>query len=282
MLPWTLLLFVPLFFGLDYLFPWAAPESLSPQARLMLAKHGVYFSRAAFVLRTLGYAGLCLGLLRLARQRDAAWTGPVGMMLYVVTAYLFGVDWIMCLEPGWSSTGFPVIFMASQTLSALAFCIVVAILTTDANEAGSHRASVWKDLGNLLLGVLMFWAYVAYAQFIVVWSGNLPKEASWYVHRNAGGWHHLLTGLAATQIFLPVLLLLSNRIKRRGPALTALALLVLAGQTFYLAWAVLPTFRPSGIGFHPLDFLLPLALDGLWLRRFLTFLPILTEDLADA
>ena len=202
MVPWALLFCVPLLFGLRHLFPWAAPDTLSEQTRALLAKHGTYFSRTAFVLRACGYVGLCFALLWMARRRAAAWTGPgVGMMVYVFTAYLLGVDWVMSLEPGWYSTGFPVIFMAGQALSALAFCIAATIIAGIPGETERKYPAVWKDLGNLLLGALMFWAYVAYSQFLVVWSGNLPTQAAWYLHRNAGGWHGLLIALAGCNYF---------------------------------------------------------------------------------
>ena len=282
MVPWALLFFLPLFFGLRHLFPWAAPEALSEQNRTLLAKHGSYFSHVAFALRGVFYVASSFVLLWMSRRRAAAWTGPVGMMLYVVTAYLLSVDWIMSLEPGWYSTAAPVIFMASQALSGLAFGIAATILTASPGPAEAARPAVWKDLGNLLLGVLMFWAYVAYSQFLIVWSGNLPDQAAWYLHRNAGGWHYLLIALAVLQLFLPVLLLLSNRVKRRTGFFAALAFVVLLCQTVYIYWLILPTFRPRGLGFHPLDALLPLALDAGWLYIFLGFTPHAMEDLADA
>ena len=269
MIPWTLLFCVPLFFGLGHLFPWAAPGALGGPAQALLAKHPFYFSRPVFVARAVCYAVLFLVLLRMAQAgRRAPWTGPAGMIAYMLAVYLLGVDWVLSLEPGWHSTGFPLILMASQALSALAFAIAVTILAGPA-DPGTGRPAIWKDLGNLLLGLLMFWAYVSYSQFLVVWSGNLPDQAAWYLHRNAGGWHWLLVLLAAFQLFIPVLLLLSGRTKRRTRFLSGLATGILLGQTVYLYWLVLPSFRPLGIGFHWLDALLPLALGGLWLYGFL-------------
>ena len=205
------------------------------------------------------------------------------MILYVVTVYLLSVDWVVSLEPGWSSTAFPVVFMASQALAALALCIAATVLAVPPDEMGTERPAVWKDLGNLLLGALMFWAYVAYSQFLVVWSGNLPREAAWYLHRNAGGWHWLLIALAVVQLFLPVLLLLSKFTKRRTRFFAALAGVVVLGQAVYVYWLLLPSFRQAGIGFHLLDALLPLALDAWWLFIFLGHLPATTkEETADA
>ena len=269
MVPWSLLGFLPLFFGLRHLFPWAAPDTLSEQTRSLLAKHGTYFSHGAFALRGVLYVASGGVLLWMSRRRAAAWTGPVGLMGYVATAYLFSVDWIMSVEPGWYSTAAPVIFMASQALAAFAFGIAATILTVLPGQAETSHPAVWKDLGNLLLGALMFWAYVAYSQFLIVWAGNLPDQAAWYLHRNAGGWHYLLIALTVVQLLLPVLLLLSNRVKRRTGFFAALAFVILLCQTVYFYWLILPTFRPRGLGFHPLDALLPLALDALWLYGYL-------------
>ena len=266
MVPWSLLFCVPWFFGLRHLFPWAAPEMLDDHARALLAKHVSYFGTGAFVARALAYVGSCFLLLALARHgAEKAWTGPVGMMLYVVTVYLLGVDWILSLEPGWYSTAFPVILMAGQALAALAYGIAMTILTGVPGAAERQRPAVWKDLGNLLLGAVMFWAYVAYAQFLIVWAGNLPAQAAPYLHRNAGGWHYLLVLIAVFQLLVPVLLLLPNWTKRRTGFFAVLAWSVVLGQAVYLYWTILPSFRPAGIGFHPLDAVLPLALDVLWL-----------------
>ena len=165
----------------------------------------------------------------------------------------------------------------------MAFCIAATIFAVSPGEVEAACPDVWKDLGNLLLGALMFWAYVAYSQFLIVWSGNLPREAAWYLHRNAGGWHGLLITLVVVQLFLPVLLLLSKFTKRRTRFFAVLAGGVVLGQALYAYWLVLPTFRPAGIGFHPLDALLPLALDAAWLFIFLGLLPAAAKEvIADA
>ena len=178
------------------------------------------------------------------------------------------MDWVLSLEPGWYSTGFPIVFMAGQTLSALAWGIAATVFLGVPGPAETERRTTWRDLGNLLLAALMFWAYLAYAQFLIVWSGNLPEQAGWYLHRNAGGWHYLLLALAVLHLLLPVLLLLSPLTKRRTGFFGALAVGVGVCQAVYLYWLVLPSFRPAGIGFHWLDAVLPLTLDALWLYLY--------------
>ena len=128
--PWALLFSVPLFFGLTELFPWAAPE-LSERSRSLLAAHPIYFSRPFFVVRGVGYALIFLWLvLASRRERRSTWVGPVGMMVYVITVYLLSVDWVLSLEPGWFSTGFPVILIASEALSAFALAWPPLLVST--------------------------------------------------------------------------------------------------------------------------------------------------------
>jgi hypothetical protein len=264
-LPWALLFSAPLLFGTRDLFAWAGGGSAVEHGHLLLYPHRVYLSELWYVLRAICYAVAILFLLWAARRPlTDSWVGPWGMIVYVATVYLLSVDWIMTLEPGWVSTGFPVVFMASQALSAFALCIGAAIW--DGLEAGSPPpegpARGWKDLGNLLLAAVMFWAYLSYAQFLIVWSGNLPKEAGWYLHRNAGGWHYVLIALVLLNLLAPVLLLLSSRIKSRSRALGLLALEVLGCQAVYLYWLILPSFQTEGIVLGWLDALLPAAAMG--------------------
>ena len=261
--PWALLFFVPLLFGTHDLFPWAGgPASAAPPSP---NTHPAYLSERWYVLRAVCYVAAILFLLWVSRRKPGTdWAGPVGMIVYIVTVYLISVDWIVTLEPGWASTGFPVIFMASQALSAFALCIGAAIWNPGAARGAGERdlPGVWKDLGNLLLAAVMFWAYVSYGQFLIVWSGNLPDDAHWYLHRNAGGWHYLLIALVLLNLLTPVVFLLSSRIKRRARALGMLATEVLLCQCAYLYWLVLPSFHTGGIVPVVLDVLLPAAAVG--------------------
>jgi hypothetical protein len=64
----------------------------------------------------------------------------------------------------------------------------------------------------------MLWAYTNFSQFLIIWSGNLPDESPWYVHRNYGSWRTLTLTLSMANFFLPFLLLLSTRFKRNSAA----------------------------------------------------------------
>ena len=101
----------------------------------------------------------------------------------------------------------------------------------------------------------MMWAYLAFWQLLVIWSGDLPHEISWYLHRIAGGWRWVLVFLVLFHFFGPFFLLLSRQMKRtraarwrRSPASMFVAHII------DVWWMVVPSFYPHGIHVSWLDF----------------------------
>src|ERR1043166_7355575 len=103
--------------------------------------------------------------------------------------------------------------MAGDVLAALAFGVgIVLLLSRSAPFVYVMRAKHWRDLGNLLLTFVMLWAYCAFSQYLLIWSGNLREEIEWYLPRKAGGWVWIGPGLFSFPFFLPFMLLLSRQV----------------------------------------------------------------------
>src|SRR3954467_14654995 len=109
---------------------------------------------------------------------------------------------------------FVVIFASTQFLAALALAIVLVASIGSSWMAEEPTTKQLHDLGNLLLAFVIFWAYVTFSQFLSIWSGNLPREISWYLHRSAGGWPRVTMTVAVIQFAVPFVLLLSRTTKR--------------------------------------------------------------------
>jgi hypothetical protein len=180
------------------------------------------------------------------------------------------MDWIMSLEAHWYSTIFGVHFLGGHGLAALAFAILFsAILERHRPAAENTPASNRLDLGNLLLGFVMLWAYFALSQWLIIWSGNLPEEAVWYTHRNQGGWEWLARLLVVFHFFVPFLLLLSRRNKRKAEFLALIAASILVMRLADIFWYTVPAFRPGRFSLHWMDIAAPVGLGGIWLAGFL-------------
>jgi hypothetical protein len=200
--------------------------------------------------------------------RLRALSGP-GIVLYPVTATFAFVDWVMSIEPKWYSTMFPVIVLIGQIVIALAF---VTLLLAWLREQPPFRPVVTRahfhDLGNLLLAFVVFWTYVTFSQLLIIYSGNLPHEIDWYLHRVAGGWKGVIGLLALFHFFVPFFLLLFRVMKQNVVRLGIIAGLIFAAHMVEVYWTIEPTFFPHGVHVHWLDAAALLGLGGAWLTVF--------------
>jgi hypothetical protein len=164
--------------------------------------------------------------------------------------------------------------MAGQGVSGLSFALIVVIALRDFEPWSRLVTPVrLNDLGNLLLAAVMFWAYCSFFQYLVIWSGNLPEENIWYVHRSHGGWQYLAPALVLVHFAVPFLLLLSRRLKRHPTDLARIAGLLLAMRVVDLYWQVVPGFRETAsysrrLAPHWLDLAAFAAVGGAWLAMF--------------
>lgn len=207
------------------------------------AAHG-YAAPGAVAARSVAY-GIVLAFVTwlVMRRRGARWVGPLGLILLVFTLHFAADDWLSSLEPGWQSTAFAAVWMCGQGVSGMAAAVLIALAAgkSPARALTAPRA-LGLDWGNLLLAAVMFWCYVAFAQFLIIWSGNIPREISWYAHRIQGGWRFVPAVLAVIHFLVPMAILLSRTAKKSPRALGFAAALLLVAQAVYIAWMILPAF----------------------------------------
>jgi hypothetical protein len=191
------------------------------------------------------------------RKNRRTWAGPVSLIVLFFILTLVASDWIESLEPKWHSTAFGAVWIVGQSVSALALCLLFA-LGKGANPAavGQARRQLGLDWGDLLMASIVFCAYITFAQFLIIWSGNLPREISWYLRREAGAWGFVMPVVSLLGFAVPFGILLSRRQKVATVGLATAAALVLIAQLMQMIWLVAPA-QPSQT---PTAFLLEAAL----------------------
>jgi hypothetical protein len=187
----------------------------------------------------------------------------------MLTATFAAFDWLMSLEPEWFSSIYGLLFIAGQGLAALALSIIGLRFLSTGNQTHNDWTPAFNDLGNLLLGFVMIWAYFSFSQFLIIWSANIPEEAIWYYHRSQGGWLYVGMVLIAFHFAVPFFLLLSRQVKRKAQMLSALAVLIFFTRLVDLYWLIAPAFFPQGVHIHWLDLLILIAIGGGWIAVFL-------------
>ena len=278
-LPVMSILFIPILFGLQALYSWARPEAASDP---LIQHKASYLNPAAFTVRSLLYLAIwtlfALALSRLSRRQDEtgdpalfrrmkAIAAP-GLVVFALLSTFAAIDWIMSLDPHWYSSIFGVYFITGQGVAGFAFISLVALyLSQRPPLEGILRPKHFHDYGKLLLAFVMLWSYIAFSQLLIIWSGNLPEEVPWYLHRVEGGWKWVSIALALFNFLLPFLLLLSRDLKRNARLLAPVAILVLVMRWVDLFWLTAPTFHHH-LAPHWLDLATTIGLGGIWFAVF--------------
>lgn len=281
-LPLMAVLFVPLLFGLHDLYLWARPAAVASDASLQ--HKSLYLNVSFFVIRAVVYFVAWIVMAYLLRRwslrqdqtanpdlsrRLRLLSGP-GLALYGLTVTFASVDWVMSLEPHWFSTIYGMLVAIGQWLTGMAFVIVIlALLAKSPPLSDVLSPELFHDLGNLLFAFIFIWAYLAFSQFMLIWSGNLTEEIPWYLHRMAGGWKWIALVLIAFHFAVPFLLLLSRDIKRSAGALSAVAVAIVFIHLVNQFWMVAPAFSPNGLHLHWLDIVAPAGIGGIWFAVFI-------------
>jgi hypothetical protein len=279
-LPWMALLFVPIAAGMPYLYHWAHPELVARDP--VLQHRSPYMNPPFFLIRAVVYFTIWTFWTHLLNKwsweedqrgdqtvRLARLSAP-GLILYVFTVTFAAIDWAQSLEDRWFSTMWGFLFVAQQGITVVCFAILCSLaLARWEPMSGALRPRRFHDLGKLLLVFVMLWAYFAFSQLLIVWSGNLSGEIPWFLPRIGTSWGWLGGALIVLQFIVPFLLLLSRPLKRNAAALAGVAILLLAMRFVDLFWMVMPSAHPTGFQLHWLNFTLPAAIGCIWIALFL-------------
>ncbi|MDP3981467.1 MAG: hypothetical protein Q8Q33_08660 [Chlamydiota bacterium] len=279
-LPVIILFFLPVLLGLKHLYPWMHPDIV--EASPILRHKAAFLNAHAFQIRALLYflvwTLFMLMITRFekryaqaqntAKKEHAQFFGGFGIILLALTYTLSSIDWVMSLDPEWYSVIFGLLYGMGQILAALAFSVLFLANGSGMEDADKDTAISHHDLGNMMLAFVMLWAYLAFSEYLIIWSGNLPEEISWYLHRLRGGWQYIGIVLALMQFAIPFLLLLMIPIKRNIKMLGKICLLILVMRFIHIVWQVKPAFQEHFWPIHWLDLVIPLTMGIFWISVF--------------
>lgn len=290
LLPLLMILFVPIALLSHDIFPWTHADHIDA----ILEKKVGYLNEQFFLVRSCGYllfwAVMGVWFYRVSVAQDLgqkfqltktmqAVSAP-GIIVFGLTLTFASFDWVMSLSPHWYSTIFGVYFFAGSILFALSFITLMAMMLQKAGLLkGVITGEHYHDLGKLMFGFTVFWAYIAFSQFMLYWYGNVPEEIEFYAHRLHNGWEVISWALPVIHFFLPFFGLMSRALKRVKLILTVNCLWVIVVHLVDLYWLIMPNYSDASIGEGPAPFNISLsdvlALSGMLAIFFGCFLLVL-------
>lgn len=262
-LPVSFVLFLLLYFGAEHIFPWLGPVETAHLNREWLTLDGVFLRNGALLLLLYGLAFIWMRWsLRpdaaLMRDHHSGWRralvravagsggddeetvarsrrrigilSPVLILAWVAVLTLLAFDLAMSLVPGFISVIWGPYYFVGGWLCMLA---LVAVLARHYRKryALDDLWGRWEfhDLGKLTFAFVVFWTYLWFAQFLVIWYGNIPREAAFFIPRT-GGTFGTLYWVQMLLIFgLPFVFLLGRKPKMRPGWLAFVGIVILVG-----------------------------------------------------
>ncbi len=256
-LMWLWVLFIPIAIGMltGNLYEWAADPDhlLPPKAEYLnptfwLIRSGIYFAIWFLIARyffKMSVAQDESGDPHLTSRMQTMSAGA--MILYAFTQSFAAIDWMMTLESEWFSTMFGVYFFAASTCGFFSLLIIfLSLLQRWGRVTQEITTEHYHDAGKLLFAFgIVFWAYIAYCQYMLIWYANLPEETAWFIPRQLGGWGAVSLFLLFGHFFGPFLFLISRHPKRRQGVLLFAAAWMLFVHFIDVYWLVMPTIPPE-------------------------------------
>ncbi|MGH9820573.1 MAG: hypothetical protein ACRD43_10430 [Pyrinomonadaceae bacterium] len=297
-LPILVVLFIPLalgvYFGKVYTWTLWSHGPQSGHVMHVMDQRGWFMTPASWILRSIFYfavfGAMTYFLTKWSAQQDAtdnpedsakflgysvSLSGP-SMVIWSVIVSFCAVDWILTLDPFFSSTIWGMLFLAGWGLSC--YCFVVAVLAFLSDKAPLDRVlgkRHFHDLGKLMLALVMIWTYLNFVQYLIIWSANIPEETDWFLTRIKGGWAVIGVILIMFHFAFPFLVLLQQDFKRRAKWLASIAIFILVLRVVDMFYFIGPSPRINTGGAEQgafivswLDFVGPIAVGGIWLWWF--------------
>jgi hypothetical protein len=200
-------------------------------------------------------------------------SGP-GIVVYSLTMSAAVIYWVMSMDPTWYSSVYGLLFLVGQGYSVLALSIIVSISLSKAEPFKTIlRQTEQHDLGKFTFAFVMLNIYLAFAQFLIIWSGNLPEEIPWYLDRIRGHWGVIITLDFLFHWLIPFTMLLSRDIKRNKKRLVRVCQWMVFAKAFDLFWLIEPNFKDAARNLHfswgILEYIaVPVAMVSFWVAFF--------------
>jgi hypothetical protein len=281
-IPLMLILFVPivlpLLWGNSSLYEWASPQAVEHDE--LLQHKAPYLNAAFFAVRAAGYFLVWWLIARFFVEKSIEQDGSGNPQLTVrmerasgpailllgLTVTFASFDWLMSLDPRWTSTIYGVYYYSGAVVGAVSLWILLAMaLQASGRLTGVITVEHYHDLGKLLFASVVFWGYIAFSQYLLIWYANIPEETTWYRDRQTGPWLYVSLALVIGHLLVPFFGLLSRGAKRCKPVLAFWAVWMLVFHWIDVSWLVMPRLAQTGFPWGPIDVCLLVSLGCMYL-----------------
>jgi hypothetical protein len=203
-------------------------------------------------------------------------SGPM-LLLYVILMTDFVIVFVKSLDVTWYSSVYGLQFLVAQGYAVLALGILTLVLLSRYEPMKTmFRMTEQHDLGKLAFAFVMLNIYLCFAEFLIIWSGNVPDEIPWYLHRIHGGWWVICSLDVICHWVIPFCILLSRDFKRSKSRMIWLCVFMIGARFIDMFWLIEPNFKDAASNLHITNNVgilayvtVPIAVVAVWMAVYL-------------
>ncbi len=284
-LPMAAFLGVILLIGAPHLYEWLHPDIVAKD--VLLSHKQSYLNQGFFWFRMFVFftGWIVFSKIMVGRSLKQDETGDVSLttknvglsigclMFFVFSFSLFSVDTIMSLQAHWFSTIFGVYAFSGMFQASMAVAVLLTLYLIEKGYVkGLMTIDHVHDFAKFMFAFTIFWAYIAFSQYLLIWYANLPEESFYYIMRTTEPWLYVSLFLIIFKFIVPFFALLPRWAKRTPGHLKVVCYLILVAQFVDIFWMIYPAFNESKIIFGLPEILIFAGFMGAFLYTTFRFL----------
>jgi hypothetical protein len=257
-IPFAALFFLLIWFGMNDLYQWSHKDMMLTDPVInhkssylnvpfFFARMVLYFLLWIIFIRKLRQISLMEdqmdpanseGIMRLFEKTELY--SKILIFILAITFSLSAVDWIMSVDVKWSSTIFALKNLIAAALHGVSILTLIVFILYKRGHLPFFNEYHLHDFARYIFMFSIIWGYFWFAQFMIIWYGNIPEETSYFFDRWKAGWKILFFLEIGLNWFIPFMVLLPVKASRNMTLITIVIISLIIGQYIDLFTQVIP------------------------------------------
>ncbi|AHG91163.1 hypothetical protein J421_3626 [Gemmatirosa kalamazoonensis] len=208
--------------------------------------------------------------------------GKLAAVICLLYGYGWSVliwDYSMTISLHFQSTMYSwQVFMGAWLVMLFTLAILVRWWRAHLNAPDLITESHYHDIGKLCFAFTAFWGYLTFAQYLVIWYGNMPEETHYFRLRLIQPWMGVTTAVAVLVFVIPFFGLLGKYPKLYSPWMLFVACCGTIGMWLHRYLEIYPSVFGgveeglTGVPFGLFEIFVSLGMLGLWGLCYASFM----------
>lgn len=155
--------------------------------------------------------------------------GALFLAVYAVTVCTSSWDWVLSVNPEWSTALYGWYVFAGGWVSSLVVIILLIMYLHRLGYLPKLNASIIHDIGKWIFAISILWSYLWFSMFMLTWYANIPEQTIYYLTR-IEHFKLLYFGMFIINFAFPLLILMSRDAKRNFGILTFMGIVLIIGH----------------------------------------------------